>query len=508
MAESYLDIKNSINEGAASLPLPKPNDGCGTGSRTTNPSIDLGLDIPDISAINDALNSAQSTIDEFGNTVMQVLQDIGAFIPPEFGASSNGASSNGLDAISDITKAATTVGNGESTVTGTGDEGQSYHHKVWTDGTATIKDTDGSFIINTAKSPPENHRGGRFQVGSQGTVLLDVGEALVIQVKNSNQLVDESSKGRPKKNSGTAVTLYADGTIEIHAANGDLNIGATGNVNIVAGKKLVLEGNDVSIIAGNPPDTKTSSPSETGGDKYAGTIFMGAADVKIDTANYAVTKKTEYQKIDNESAISMSSIGSTFGIKSSGSLELAINGDMWEKIGMRKRTDLFSTLIPSIPGTGLLDGQRSGYIIKNDGPPLGGIGAGIPEDLDPISTPPVLKIENGLKGIGGFMVRSKLGSIDMMTAKGDLFLANENTALASFMAKTPIDKAAKTVLGVVKLIKPGVYLSSTTQNIDIFTPTSINLYNSAVPIPLPQKQCITISPAKINIQCVPGIYLN
>lgn len=511
MAESYLDIKNSINEGAASLPLPKPNDGCGTGSKTTNPSIDLGLDIPDTSAVTDGINNAQNIVDEFGNTVMQVLEEIGAFIPTEFRTPASDSlpeKENGLDAISDITQASSRTGNGQTMVEGTGDEGQSYKHTIWTDGTAIIKDTDGSIVLNTAKSPPENHRGGRFQVGSQGTVMLDVGEALVIQVKNANKLVDESSKGRSKKDGGTAVSLYADGTIEIHSTTGDLNIGATGNVNIIAGKKLVLEGNDVSILAGNPPDTKTSSPSETGGDKYAGTIFMGGSDVKIDSTNFAVTKKTEYQKVDYETAISMAGVGSTLGIKSFGSMEVSVAGDLWEKIGMRKRTDLYSSLIPAIPGTTILDGQRSGYIIKNDGLPLGGIGVGIPEDLAPLSIPPVLKIENGLKGTGGFMVRSKLGSIDMMTTKGDLFLANENTALASFLTLPPLDKASKTVLSVLKLKVPGVYLASTVQNIDIFSPTLINLYNSAVPIPLPQKFCITICPAKINIQCVAGVYLN
>jgi hypothetical protein len=493
MPSNYLDLQNQINEGAVSLTTPTPNDGCGTNTSSVESDVDLGLNFPDTSSIDNALSDVQNAIDDLGDEVMGVLQDIGAWIPPElFGQGSGSNIDQYLENPSPIddVEAETIdakIKNDCITTSGTSQYGASTYQKTWGDESHFAKITDGSFVFSSAKSPKENHNGGRFQVNSAGATIFKVGEAMLIEVENKNNITSGTNP-LDSKFAGTAFSLYVTGDVRIFSSK-DLSIASEGNLTLHSGKTLTLEGIEgVDILAGTAP---TSSTTSEGSGSYGGTINMKASKIAIDKSTEQTTTSTQYQKIDGEGAVVVNNDKGNYGIRTGGSFEIECSGDMWEKIGGRKKTSLMiAAAIPAIPNASVLGGQKSAYIIEAESFKAPAVG-GTPEVTSGVDSP-ILKVI----GEGGFLVRASKGDIDMGTKQGNVVIGTENAVFADIESKGPTDKDAP---AMAKSLTSGTFFGSKRKLAIYGSETVIVANDEKPPKETPTSTNLTLTKEKVEL---------
>lgn len=493
MPSNYLELQNQISEGAVSLTTPIPNDGCGTSTSSVESNVDLNLDFPDTSSIDDAISGVQDAIDNFGSEVMGVLSDIGAFIPPELFGQGSGSTReeylNNPSPIDDVEAETidTQVKNDCITTSGTNQYGDSTYQKTWGDESHFAKITDGSFVFSSAKSPKENHNGGRFQVNSAGATLFKVGEAMLIEVENKNEITSGQNP-LDSKFAGTAFSLYVTGNVRIYSSK-DLSVSSEGNLTVHSGKTLTLEGVEgVDILAGSPPSGSTTS-SDSG--SYGGTINMKASKIAVDKSTEQTVSSTNYQKIDGEGAIVVNNDKGNYGIRTGGSFEIECSGDMWEKIGGRKKTSLMiASAIPAIPNASVLGGQKSAYIIEAESFKAPAVG-GTPEVTGSVDSP-VLKVT----GDGGFFVRAKKGDIDMGTKQGNVVIATENAVFADIETKGPTDTDAP---AMAKSLTAGTFFGSK-RNLSVYSSQKVVVANDEKPPKeTPTSTNLTLTKEKVEL---------
>ena len=523
MASNYLELKSEIENSGAAFLTPTSNLGCGI-TTTFDQSNEIDIDGLDISSITNALAETQAAIDAFGSDVMEVLIDIGAWIPPLSSLSQQTPGGTTSSTVADIDDDTATVNShaadDSSTVRGSNQQGDSYCGTTWGDESHWAKDTDGSFVFSAAKAPKNNHKGGAFWVNSAGPTVFKVGEALVIDVRNMNNVNSgtdpiESGTTTSDQTRGTAFSLYVIGNVRIENT-GDMSVKSEGNLSISAGKTLTLKSAEkVEILAGAGPKTGSGTTDKS----YGGTVSIKTGKFEVDKSGEQTLVESEYKKINGEVVFAMTNPAGNFGITSAGSMEVKVTGDMYEIIGGRKKTEVMANMGATVPALGdsLLAGQQSGYVITT-GPVFKPVGVGVPTHAEGLpgvegTIYPVLSINSGTKIqnplVGGLRVRAVAGDIDLSTLSGNVLMHSELGILGSILKKAPIDKYAPKATALTAKL-PGVYVGSRATRVDVFSTvqTVMSVTPSGAPMPKPVDKAIDINAVTLEIKNISGIYLN
>jgi hypothetical protein len=508
MATSWLQLQNQLRSGAKSLATPVPADGCSTNTASNAGSI---LNLPDptqaTQVVNDYLSNVQGTIDQFGAEVMGVLQDIGAWIPPEL---QGGGASTSSEADQQLKPAAVdkvqqqninpevSVITGHNTQTGDG-----YYAVMNSSGSAMHLDADGSVIMRAAKNPSNVPTTGRFDVWADGNGIIHIGEGLHIQVKNNSKICGTS-----------AYSLYVTGDIDIQASGG--NIGLKGdNIKLSADKSLELIGADIKIHAGGGQGTAKSSATKSP-TEYGGSIDMRCGTYKVSYSTKQGVETASYAKSEGEIAFLMPNTQGNFGIESAGTLSIKTGGDMLEEIGGRKMTEVMNApaggLSLDLPTTPLINGVSAGYYIVNKNPIPPAIGAGADTSTPPLVYihSPLVSGDGGSPGHGFKFATLGRGDISFYSASGNWVLANENNIAASII--TPLSASIKSNPKIITSLKqPGLYLSSLTSKLRMSSNTEVLATAGPFSLTPPVRgvgSYVKISPAATEVSNKTGIFLN
>lgn len=507
MATSWLELQNQLKSGAKSLAQPVDPSGCSGGTTSTQGSI---LNLPDpteaTQVVNDFLGNVQSTIDEFGSEVMGVLQDIGAWIPPElqgFGSGSEESEAESLKpaAVDKVQQqnlnAEVTQVTGHNTQTGDG-----YYAVINSSGSAMHLDTDGSVILRAAKNPSDDPKTGRFDVWADGKGIIHVGENLAIQVKNNSKTKDTK-----------AFSLYVNGDIDIQSIGGSVAVKGE-NIKLSADKSLELMGADIKIHAGSGPgtakDDKTKAGSEAGG-----SIDMRCGTYKVSYSTKQGVETASYAKSEGEIAFLMPNSQGNFGIESAGTMSIRTGGDLLEEIGGRKMTEVMNKPLGGLgldlPTRPIINGVSAGYYIvnKNPIPPALGAGAELVPPLVYIHSP-LVSGDGGSPGHGFRFSTLGKGDINLYSAAGNFTLANENNVVASII--TPFSTKVTGTPKILTTIKePGLYLTSLLSKVRLSSITEVLTTVGPLSFTPPVKgvnNYIKLTPATLEISNPTGIYLN
>lgn len=508
MATSWLDLQNQLRSGAKSLAQPVESTGCSSGTTSSTQGSILNLPDPTeaTETINNFLGDVQSTIDEFGDEVMAVLQDIGAWIPPElqgFGSGTEESTSESLqpaavDKVQQENKnPEVCVVSGHNTQTGDG-----YYAVINSSGSAMHLDADGSVILRSAKNPSDDPKTGRFDVWADGKGIIHIGENLAIQVKNN-------SKTKDKK----AFSLYVNGDIDIQASGGSVSVKGE-NIKLSADKSLELMGADIKIHAGSGPATATDESTKAGSES-GGTIDMRCGSYKLSYSAKQGVEAASYSKSEGEVAFIMPNTQGNFGIESAGTLSIKTGGDMLEEIGGRKMTEVMNApaggLSLDFPTTPLVSGVSAGYYIvnKNAIPPAVGASAGTIAPLVYIHSP-LVGAEGGSPGHGFKFSTLGKGDISFYSAAGNFVMANDNNILASILTPFSANVTSNPKI-LTSLKETGLYLSSLSTKLRFNSTTEILSTVGSLSFTPPVRgtgNYIKISTANLEISNPTGIYLN
>lgn len=509
MANSWLELQSQLRNGAANLPNPRNNDACTTVGTSTLPDSLLGL--PDLveatAGVAGTLSNIQNEIDNFGAEVMGVLQDIGAFIPPELQGFGNNQDQTGNQstfkpaAVDKIYQE--NLGPEVSRVYGHNTQtGDGYLAYVNSSGSAFHLDADGSVIIRAAKNPVSNPKTGRFDVWADGQGNLNFGEFLAIEVKNN-----ENIKGKK------AFSLFVNGDIDVQSLGGTIALKGE-NIRIAADKSLELLGADIKIHAGagqgTAKDSSTKPPEEAGG-----SLDVRCGSYKLSYASKQGVETASYAKSEGEVSFIMPNSQGNFSIESAGTLSIRTGGDMLEEIGGRKMTEVMnlplgglSLGLPTIP---MISGVSAGYYIvnKNAIPPAVGVSADLVPPLVYIHSP-LASGDGGSPGHGFRFSTLGKGDINFYSAAGNFTLANESNVVASIL--TPFTTKITGTPKILTTLKvPGMYLSSLATTIRLNSTTEV--LASAGPLSLTPpvrglESFIRVSPVITEISNKTGIFLN
>jgi hypothetical protein len=465
MATSWLELRQSLIDGTASFVNPEPSSSCGTETTTFDSGISGSLDFD----FENPLEGIEDAINNFGDDIMQVLNDIGAWIPPELAGQGSGSEGYNYlinkptpvdDVEADQTQASSNNTGDYTTVEGKGNEGQSTWQRTWGDESHWAKTADGSFHFSAAKSPKENHYGGMFKVRSAGATIVKVGECLFIEVENKNS-INAGEKPVDDKAKGQAFSIYISGSAAIHSTE-DLSISSSGNITLDAGDRIRLDAKaGIDLLAGAPATDTDDKNSEYGGD-----VVLKAAKFSQTVSTTQKTVDNKYDSVNGESSTIVGNANAAYGIRAT-DFEINLSGDMYEKIGGRKKTEVnLPTASVQIPGTSLLAGQKSGYIITSTTPKPPSTGVGTPSKSDVAAIePPVLSVEGT---VGGMTVRFEKGDIDFLTKAGNVVIANESGGMASVLTTLAKDSAK-----VFATSKPGTFVGDSKSSLGLFGPTRI-----------------------------------
>lgn len=514
MAKSWLELQEELKSGASSLAVPVQDDGCGsTTSSSSSNIIDLG-DPADLTAgISETLSDIQSSIDAFGSEVMGVLQDIGAWIPPELQGSGSSSEESAAQANFQAGKAFAAVDKVQSEVSQGGNivkteghdsqTGDSFYQVLTSSGAGFTIDTDGSFYIRGTKNPSDDPQTGGFHVLADGGSQIKVGEYMVIEVGNNNKVLD--GKGGTSGTAGPAFSLYINGNADIKCANGDLRLGGK-NILIDASDSLEMKGSDIKILAGSGTG-EVAKEGQAPPDEQGGSIEMKSGTFKQTYVSKQGIEAANYARVDGEQIIAMNDPQGNFAIESAGSMTIKVEGDMLEEIGGRKMTEVMRQLVPLPPPLGpapIINGVSAGYYIVNKNLVKPALGAKSVE-----ATPPVVYIHSPATAVGGGLkVRATSGNIDLTTNLGNIVMATNESMLASVIDTASI-KADLTTPALIKgLTLPGTYVGSIKGDTTVFSATGVTMSITPTPTVPPIDKYIKIGLDKTTIKNITGIFLN
>lgn len=514
MAKSWLELQTELKTGASRLAVPVQDDGCGT--TFSSSSSDL-LDLPnpaDLTAgISETLSDIQSSIDAFGSEVMGVLQDIGAWIPPELQGSGSSSEESTAQknfqagkAFAAVDKVKSEVSQGGNIVKTEGHDsqtGDSFYQVLTSSGAGFTIDTDGSFYVRGTKNPSDDPQTGGFHVLADGGSQIKVGEYMVIEVGNNNKVLD--GKKGTSGTSGPAFSLYINGNADIKCANGDLKLGGK-NILIDASDSLELKGTDIKILAGSGTGAETKE-GQAPKDEQGGSIEMKSGTFKQTYISKQGIEAANYARVDGEQIIAMNDPQGNFAIESAGSMTIKVEGDMLEEIGGRKMTEVMRSLVPLPPPLGpapIINGVSAGYYIVNKNLVKPALGAKSVE-----ATPPVVYIHSPATAVGGGLkVRATSGNIDLTTNLGNIVMATNESMLASVIDTASI-KADLTTPALIKgLTLPGTYVGSIKGDTTVFSATGVTMSITPTPTVPPIDKYIKIGLDKTTIKNITGIFLN
>lgn len=466
MAESWLELESNLLSGASRFAIPKANLGCGLSYTTNSPSSILNLPDPSSSAasVTDALNTVQDTIDQFGSDVMSVLQDIGAFIPPNLFSSSTTSETgttvdvDAPDAI-DQHETETTAGGNVAITSGHNTQtGDSFWQLRTSSGSGITFDTQGGVFITTSKNPDEDVDTGNFAVTSNGMTTFKCREGVLWEVANDNKI----------RNASFTLNIM-NGSLEIVVNVGDIKIRGNDNILIEAGKSLELKGSDVKIHAG----TGTGTPAKDGKpvtDEQAGVVEIKAGVFKNSSVTQQNIEGASFHKVTGEKTFVMDDSQAAFTIESRGSLELKCKGDMIENIGGRKLTKVLTyspadlALDGGIPPLSIITNQSAGYYITNSQPivPAGSAETDLPGTL--------LQVVGGGPAGAGIKVDGGIkGNIILTTQTGNIAFATENSIYADMTQPSTSAFDPKLMKG----LKPGLYFGASTRGVQMYSDTEV-----------------------------------
>lgn len=498
MASSWLELQENLRSGAKSLLNPVSSDSCSSSSSSSSSGSVLGLPDPsDFNVVNDALSSVQDAIDSFGSEVMGVLEDIGAWIPPELqgtGSSSKEEEKKATFAAVNNYENVVEAGGNIVTTTGFDDQtGDSFWQIRTSSGSGITLDTDGSCILRGSKNPATDPNTGRVDVITDGGGVIKYGEFLAIEVNNDSKVLEGANPSVP----GAAFSIVVVGNVDIKAS-GDLRLGGK-NILINASDSLELKGADIKLHAGGS-STASSSSSKKPAEDHGGLIELKAGTLKQNVVSIQKIEGATYTKVSGEKVFAMDDPNSNFGISSAGTLQIKCAGDMQEEIGGRKLTEVFKT--PSgIPPLPTLTGISAGYYITNGSPILT---TGSTDAADP---PPLLEIYGSPNGAGGGLKFSTIkGNIDLSTKVGNFAMSNESSFVADILEpfKDP------TTPSILKPLKVGTYLGSAKSDVSIFSSSAVTMFAGAQASTPPADKYIRVSLVKTEIvnRSSAGIFLN
>lgn len=499
MASSWLELQANLRSGAKSFPNPTPSSSCGTGTRTTTPDVNLGLPSLDGIAgdVNGFLGDVQGAIDQFGSEVMGVLQDIGAWIPPELqGQGSSTSEAAAAQKVADITKRNDNVTEGGNIVTTTGHNeqtGQSFYQIKMSSGTGMAFDTDGSIRFNAAADPPDSPIAGDFEISRCNSFLANIEESCIITVNNKNNICG----GKDAKIKKSLMILVNGGDVDLEVTGGDVKVKSSGNISLDAGKTLELRGADIRMFAGGG-GTDPASAAQAAGEEYGGMIDLRCGTYR----NSATTKQTiesaKYSTVKGELTIAMEDPMAKLNIVSAGHFMVDVNGDILEE--SRSKATIIGRIpkpgIPTIPILGNLINHNAQYTIVNDRPVIPAPLTGSTETPD---AQPMMQVVNSETGMGGFKVSLMRGDMIFSTKLGNMVMGNEKSLIAD-VTKPVLDISLSPAI-ITGAKVPGMYVGS---NASPF----LALYNASAtymtagkftPGPIPSVNSVVVTPASVNL---------
>ena len=358
------------------------------------------------------------------------------------------------------------------------DEGDVQYKIICSDGKSITLAEDGSVIITTSKRN-DDASSGRFDVASAGSTRFKIGEALLIEVGNKNNVVS-SKKGADSTSKAMSIVVY--GNIDITSHDGEINARGK-NISLLADNQLTLKaGSKIEIASGEGTGGNSKESSPDGATKeakkeYGGTIELKTGDLVETVTTKRATSSINYTLVSHDGATLSTKPLANYGFQSPGSFTLDVTGDYHEKVGGKKRTTVSGNIIP----TSLFPTQSSAWLvdITNKAPSVKGL---VPNAFTLASK----------KGGVGFDI--ELGDIDLYTKSGYWGIGNTDSGTIG------IDK----IISTVPNAKPGAYLLSKLNKVRVSSTSSdVEIYASAV-----IKSGIKLSIANIEIKNPTGIYLN
>lgn len=497
MASSWLELQEQLRTGASNLLDPVSSSSCSTSSSSSSGVLDLP-NPSDLTNIDETLSGIQSAIDDFGSEVMGVLEDIGAWIPPELqgSGSSSKTDENKPADFAAVNNYQNTVEAGGNIVTTTGyddETGDSFWQIRTSSGSGITLDTDGSCIIRGAKNPATDPKTGRVDVITDGGGVIKYGEFLAIEINNDNEVLSATNPSVP----GAAFSIIVTGNVDIKAT-GDLRLGGK-DILIQADDSLELKGADIKLHAGGAAGTSATAGKKPAED-HGGAIELKAGVLKQNVVSTQKIEGATYNKISGEKVFAMDDPNSNFGISSAGTMQIKVAGDMQEEIGGRKLTEVFKS--PSgIPPLPTLTGINAGYYITNGSPIV------VSASTDSADPPPLLEVYGSAQGAGGGLKFSTIkGNIDLSTKLGNFAMSNE----ASFVADIVEPFKDPTTPSILKPLKPGLYLGSIKSDTNVFSSSAVTMFAGPQASTPPADKYIRVSLAKTEIvnRSSAGIFLN
>jgi len=498
MATSWLDLQEKLRSGEAFFPKPTPGK-CGTGTRTADTNVNLGLPALDGIAgeVNGVLGDVQGVIDQFGSEVMGVLQDIGAWIPSDLlsGGSSSEEAQQAAK-IADVTKQNTQTIEGGNIATTTGHNeqtGQSFYQIKMSSGTGMAFDTDGSIRFNAAADPPDSPIAGDFEITRCNSFLANIEECCIITVNNKNNICGGKDSAIKK----SLMILVNGGDVDLEVTGGDVKVKSSGNISLDAGKTLELRGADIRLFAGGgAADSKKAG--QAAGEQYGGMIDLRCATYR----NSATTKQTiesaKYSTVKGELTIAMEDPMARFNIVSAGHFMVDVSGDILEE--SRTKATIVGRIpkvgIPALPIVGNLLSQNAQYTVVNDRPNIPEPAAGSTES--PVSQP-MMQIVNSASAQGGLKVNLMRGDIIFSTKQGNLIMGNEKSLIADITKPSTDVSLSPAIVKGAKI--PGMYVGSDASPF-------LALYNASstymtagkfTPGPTPSVNSVVVTPASVNL---------
>jgi hypothetical protein len=353
---------------------------------------------------------------------------------------------------------------------------------------------DGSIYMGTAKQN-NDHNTGRFDINSQGSTRFKIGESLLIEVGNKNNITI-SQDGDATKNK--AMSIIVHGNIDITSTGGEVNVGGK-NIQFFADNEINFNAPKISINAGEGKGKNQDSKTSSGATIQAPSDYGGVVNINAGTFTSNVGVHTEISSVKQQVTSDHTSLIPTdkgnHGIATAGSATFNIGGDLQEIIKGSRKTNISAN---SDPTTSILNQQLEGWLINlQSSQSAGTTGSVVPKSS--------FSIQSG--GSGGGMnfsttsgdvnLNTNVGNVDLKTLSGFWALTNGLSTLGGFPGKT--DKYPN--------VNQGVYLQSLNQAINISSNTeikiSVNDFKTNV-----EQATIDITANQIDIQNPKGIYLN
>ena len=349
-------------------------------------------------------------------------------------------------------------------------------------GTSMTFAEDGSIIHTTSKREGDA-TSGRFDVRSQGSTRFKIGESLLIEVENKNKV----TAGKNAVKEGPAMSIVVYGNIDITSMNGEINVKGK-NISLQADNELKFSaGSKISLLSGKGKGQNkkesTSSGTKEAKVEYGGVVEIKTGDYVCDALTTRKTSSMDYTIVEAEGATLGTNKLANYGFKSPGSFTIDIKGDLHEKIGGLKRTEILNV---SDPISTIFPGQKDGYLTT-----VGKVtGYAI----------------SGNATAGGFSFQTNKGDVSLYTKSGGWVVASDTVGA---VAGLDVDKKTN-VAGATKKLGalPGIYLKGYKQNLYIDTSGEKicmglgNVSKGTV------ANGISISQAKLEIKNTSGIYLN